>query len=580
MSCCLPSSSNGAAPVQPTGSGDSQPPVVRTKVEELAITKGWYSNITNADFVSIYGHRVLRVTLQKPIPEGYRIDSYANNNWLCLRNNELGGMWKIISVSEGSRVVHCEISKKFYGDGDAPGPSGGVVGGRNGAGTIVSAAVAAGAASSSGASGSATAGGEVTAFAEPIQPAVPLSFISEDHFDWEVVQREDRTIVVAKSDIHNEPLARIHPDECMSAKQGYVFILQPLVAICRANVHNVGSIDTIDQSFVTSFLSEVRLRGICKHVDPLYVQQFMKLLNFEEKLYVLRIKEEQSIERYSSYTQSVIPGYYDYAMKIVMKGTFHEEFELQSFPLDIQDLNVVITCNRPNIVTFQPNIEYPSLFMLQDFQLKSVFDVAYKELIMIECNHSNPLESSSGYVYPRFNFRTRLARKSGYYASNVAIPIGIISALSIISMSINEDGSRLETADRLGITLTLLLTAVAYKFVVASSLPTLSYQTLLDKYVWCCFAFMIIISIENAIVPIIINRCKSSGNNSSSVENAESYLALVLGVIYFLVNAYWFVLAWTMMRTYQSESEQVYREEKERRAIAAATATAGTTTTR
>jgi hypothetical protein len=81
---------------------------------------------------------------------------------------------------------------------------------------------------------------------------------------------------------------------------------------------------------------------------------------------------------------------------------------------------------------------------------------------MVECSHSNPKQSSSGYVYPRFTFRTQQARrKSGYYVSNVAIPMCVFSALSIVSMSINEDGSRLDNASRLGITLTLVLTAVA-----------------------------------------------------------------------------------------------------------------------
>jgi hypothetical protein len=95
---------------------------------------------------------------------------------------------------------------------------------------------------------------------------------------------------------------------------------------------------------------------------------------------------------------------------------------------------------------------------------------------------SDPSESTAGMIYPRCIFTVYLWRKTGYYISNVILPICILTLLSPLSCFLNDDGTSLGTADRLGITLTLLLTAVAYKFVVASSLPTVSYLTLLDRY--------------------------------------------------------------------------------------------------
>ena len=63
------------------------------------------------------------------------------------------------------------------------------------------------------------------------------------------------------------------------------------------------------------------------------------------------------------------------------------------------------------------------------------------------------------------------------------MPMMLLTALSVLSIGTQEiDGQRLGTADRLSVTLTLLLTAVAYKFIVASLLPQVSYQTTLD---WC-----------------------------------------------------------------------------------------------
>ena len=54
-------------------------------------------------------------------------------------------------------------------------------------------------------------------------------------------------------------------------------------------------------------------------------------------------------------------------------------------------------------------------------------------------------------------------------------------------------------------TLTLILTAVAYKFVVAASLPQASYLTLLDLHVLACFAFLVVNAMENVVYPILVH---------------------------------------------------------------------------
>ena len=53
-----------------------------------------------------------------------------------------------------------------------------------------------------------------------------------------------------------------------------------------------------------------------------------------------------------------------------------------------------------------------------------------------------------------------------------------------------------EVADRMSITLTLVLTAAAYKFAVAAMTPAISYLTLLDKYVVGCGSFILICAFE------------------------------------------------------------------------------------
>jgi hypothetical protein len=52
----------------------------------------------------------------------------------------------------------------------------------------------------------------------------------------------------------------------------------------------------------------------------------------------------------------------------------------------------------------------------------------------------------------------------------------------------------------MSVNLTLVLTAVAFKFVVSQNLPNISYLTLLDKYVLTSFVMLFIVVVENAVV--------------------------------------------------------------------------------
>ena len=52
--------------------------------------------------------------------------------------------------------------------------------------------------------------------------------------------------------------------------------------------------------------------------------------------------------------------------------------------------------------------------------------------------------------------------------------------LTFCSLAVPPD----EPGDRLGVTVTLLLTSVAFKYAVAQGLPTISYLTLLVIYVY------------------------------------------------------------------------------------------------
>lgn len=156
--------------------------------------------------------------------------------------------------------------------------------------------------------------------------------------------------------------------------------------------------------------------------------------------------------------------------------------------------------------------------------------MTYSHQLQTNLHFSDQIESSAGFVYPRVDFAVNLARFSGFYITNIAIPMFVITALTSLSIGVQEsDGSRLTTGDRLQITVTLLLTAVAYKFVVAESLPNVSYQTTMDNYIHLCNLWVILAALENVLFPIV-------GFDSDGKELFNEWYVLLMFLSSFLID--------------------------------------------
>ena len=174
------------------------------------------------------------------------------------------------------------------------------------------------------------------------------------------------------------------------------------------------------------------------------------------------------------------------------EGTFNVMYELQTFPYDSQSLSVQIRSKCANeksapveldISTWAGGIQRENFALSNVWQLEETVQVRQKPIQM---------EASIGLSYPGLRFSVHVQRKSGYYVINVVCPTGLFALLCGCQAWI----PRKNVADRLSVSLTLLLTATAYKFVTASMLPAVAYQTFLDKYVSMCSCIIILVVLE------------------------------------------------------------------------------------
>ena len=219
---------------------------------------------------------------------------------------------------------------------------------------------------------------------------------------------------------------------------------------------------------------------------------------------------------------------------------------------------------RPQITVVVPlaralievNTHLPSIFLIDAFPLKQVWDVVYDKHIHVKVSASDPSLSSTRTQYHHINFGMMVRRKSGYFVTNVFLPMISIYFLTVLSIgAVEEDGTKLGTADRLSITLTLLLTAVAYKFVVASMLPPVSYLTYLDTYVLICLGMMLGTAIENVVYPWLASHGSSSSIDESVV--VWMYVAALL-----LMNLVFSLFVFFKVRASNREQYLVYEQLK------------------
>lgn len=100
------------------------------------------------------------------------------------------------------------------------------------------------------------------------------------------------------------------------------------------------------------------------------------------------------------------------------------------------------------------------------------------EWLTVQIGQSSRADTAGGEELPTLTASLRMARKPGAYIYNIMLPMTVLASMGIFTMGIEYT----EFADRMSVTLPLLLTTVVYKFIAAEGLPQLGYLTLLDCF--------------------------------------------------------------------------------------------------
>ena len=181
-----------------------------------------------------------------------------------------------------------------------------------------------------------------------------------------------------------------------------------------------------------------------------------------------------------------------------VSGTFAEKMELEDFPFDAQDLSFNLSTAIPCeclVLKEAPATEnrQTSAVQYNNFAESNVYWLAGH--IMFEQAISDLSESTSGVRRPKLMMSMKVQRKPGFHVYNVIVPMVLISGCALCSFAVPKE----DVADRLSVSLTILLTVVAFKLQIASTIPALSYLTLLDQFCLANILLVILIVGLNAI---------------------------------------------------------------------------------
>ena len=185
------------------------------------------------------------------------------------------------------------------------------------------------------------------------------------------------------------------------------------------------------------------------------------------------------------------------------KGELSTDFELQRFPFDRQMLLLQIESFRFTekdvklVVREMRELKSPGAF-LPDWDIFAVSQ-------HIDTDNSNPDQL----VYSRYTFDIEVVRKRGYYVWNVFLPLLFITLLVWAVFFITPE----DIATRTTVSITALLTAIAFSLVISGTRPRVSYLTFMDA-VFLNAYFLIFVTTASVIVAHFL--IVTSGNTKSA----------------------------------------------------------------
>eukprot|EP01083_Nonionella_stella_P108187 314364_1 len=182
--------------------------------------------------------------------------------------------------------------------------------------------------------------------------------------------------------------------------------------------------------------------------------------------------------------------------KLECEMTFAEELELQSFPFDCQDLSCIIHERTTTGVKaiFLPELRKPQFGSIDPRY--SVIDEWDLETAVLEFGDADSRASRASTTYAMIVLRLKVKRRWKVFVISIWFLMACITTLALTAFSLGPE----DLGSRLNLLITLILTAVAFSYVVFDALPNVPYLTFMDKYILSSYGFLVALMIETSMI--------------------------------------------------------------------------------
>lgn len=180
-------------------------------------------------------------------------------------------------------------------------------------------------------------------------------------------------------------------------------------------------------------------------------------------------------------------------------ATLSTVFDLRPFPFDRQKLDIFIhpSVSEDYLVEFDGSSGDASI---------SAEDRVYRSLAQWTIEgvrvHVDSIEGIGKQPISEIHFVIEIRRQFGFYVWKVFIPLLLMVVLSWTALWIDPA----EMSAQATVSVTTILTVIAFAFAISANLPKVPYLTFLDVFFLTCYGFVFITAIEITTVHVVGRR--------------------------------------------------------------------------
>ena len=242
-----------------------------------------------------------------------------------------------------------------------------------------------------------------------------------------------------------------------------------------------------------------------------------------------------------------------------INGVFWKSLELHNFPVDIQELSIVVATKRSpdevKLVVDTQQISFLDCNCSNTFMEQNEWTI-YKFVKMSPNPSYEKIRDSRSIApskkrnhYSKMVASCYVSRKPVYYLANAFFLIFLVTVTSFTIFSIEShhpDG-------RLICTIMLLLTSVTFIWITNRALPQVSYLTSLDLYAITSVFFLIMGSVWHCIIGNV------SLINSTEKKVIDQWVLVAFAIAFILIHVFlsvWLYWAFKQVRALRRQEEE------------------------